>query len=114
MRQKTDKELKQLALRFCKGEIFTSLQIREHDMHLLHNIFMPLVFVDSKDLSPDIGMLYGNLHDGTMSSMSINGYPIFGSCSFINIDDTKFFVEQTKIIQKTLDSLVADEIPDIL
>ena len=112
MRQKTDRELKALAVRFCKNEIFTSLQIRKDDMHLLLNIFLPLVLMDTSQLPSDIGMFYAEY--GSSCSMAVNGYPVFGSCFYLNNDDTKFFAEQAENIKQTLQEFTREEIPEIL
>ncbi len=87
---KTDVELRQLALDYVDGKMFTDKQIPEYDQHLIFSIFMPLTFIKDdqwKEFVKDLGMVYEYFDQAGMRS--INGYPMFMSLRYLNREDTE-------------------------
>jgi hypothetical protein len=102
----TAQEIKALALQMYKGEVFTSLQVRESDMHNLALIFMPLAFMGAKArkalAKKSIGMFYGKI---AAASRSVNGYPILPSFATVSRDDTKKVLAKLQEIKSAMEKL---------
>lgn len=96
MLNKTDMELKQLALDIKNGLVFSSLNIRKKDLNLIGNIFMVTLFMDYN--FDDVGMLY-EYYEKAMS-VSINGYPSFFSCYMLNKSDTEKLCTYVDLLTK--------------
>lgn len=111
--KRTDREIKELALGIYKGEIFTSLQIRENDTYLLSTIFMPLMFMDKEQIDKmekhKAYMFYANMSEA--GPRAINGYPIFMSMNYINEEDCKKVLEKYEVIKKAIDGEM-EKIPE--
>jgi hypothetical protein len=88
---KTDDEVNELAKQGYRGEVFFSWAIREHDMHLLGTIFMPVLFMDevmAKEMERDqIRHFYAPMKDAF--PRSINGYPCFSSMGMLSQTDAE-------------------------
>ena len=105
--RRTDEEIKELALQLYRGDIFTSMQIRDNDMQLLGNIFMPLLFMNA--LSKKMLMLnrafsfYAEMKDA--GPRSINGYPGFFSMSYLDQEDSKRLIDKFDAIREAMDNV---------
>lgn len=107
-----DNALKQIAKDMYNNVIFSSLFLPEHDQYLISSIFMAFTLMgpgmDGKDERErgigsileqehyenwlkQIGMIYENMSEA--GPRGINGYPMFMSCKFIDIEDTKKVIE---------------------
>jgi hypothetical protein len=89
--RKSDDELKQLAIDYVEGKIYTSIGIQNPmDLRL---VFMPLTFMNQEQLAvmDDVGMLFEYLTEAAPGS--INGKPIFMSCSMLTKEDTERFAD---------------------
>jgi hypothetical protein len=104
---KTDAEIKDLAMQLFRGEIFTSWMIAAHDINLLPNIFMPLVFIDEitrKEFIRDgIVHFYGLYSEAV--NMNINGYPIFYSMGMLNTEDGERVNQKLKQITELMSGI---------
>lgn len=82
-------DLKAFVLGACDGTIFTSAEVRKPDCPSL--VFLPLafgMFEGWSDASRQrVGILWEYLHKAL--PRGINGYPCFGSCRMMNVDDWK-------------------------
>lgn len=82
----TEDEIRDFVVRFLRGEIFTSAQVR--DLSVLEFVFMPLALVMA-DVSEatlrDIGVIYAPLSSSL--PRSVNGYPCLTSVAFMHKDD---------------------------
>lgn len=83
---KTEQELKQIAVDFAEGKIFSNLHLTsDHDQHLLPMIFMPLALgadLAEKAQSGECYMIYEYIDKA--GPRGINGYPIFFSLRYIS------------------------------
>ena len=99
--------VKNLAERILKNEIFTDHQVRDQD--LVPSIFMPLAFMgDDPEMCGALkknppGMIYAEMKDA--APRSINGYPMFFSCSFLSQEDTERVHAKWKAMRDALDSV---------
>jgi hypothetical protein len=104
---KTDDEIKELAKALYRGEIFTSLQVPEHSMHLLTSIFMPLAFLDVAQrrqlIENGAYCFYANMSDA--GPRAINGFPIFFSLKYLNKEDSLRLLNKYDAIKKALDDV---------
>ncbi len=73
--------LTQFVLNVCDGVVFTSAQVLEPEM--LTMVFMPLIL--GAKVPKDTGCIWEYLKDA--SPRSVNGYPSFFSCHFMNKED---------------------------
>ena len=102
--RKCDDVIKELALNLYKNEIFTSLQVREQDVHLLSSIFMPLIFMD--DLTRKALILngaycfYAEMKEA--APRLVNGYPMFFSMLYLDQNDTKRMLVKYEEIKEVL------------
>ena len=105
---KTKEEIKDIAMGMREGRIFTSMQIREHDMNLLNVIFLPLVFMDYTQYKSielmKIVHFYGHI-DGGGSGRAINGYPSLFNMGMLNADDAKKVCDMYEKINAALEDL---------
>lgn len=89
--EKTDAELKQLAIDIADNKVFTSNQIGEKDSHLLLGCFMPLLFLmnDEKwaDWIDKVGLVYESYSKAL--NTGINGLPCFSSCQILHVDQVE-------------------------
>ena len=102
----TDAEIKDLALKMYRNEIFTSLQVHS-DEKMLNMIFMPLIAIDEVGIQwlklHNINHLYSFMSD--CMPRSINGYPCFHSMYTLTQDEAERLVkkhEQVVIAMETL------------
>lgn len=89
-----DAGIKQLALDYVENKIFTSANT---DPNVVGMVFMPILFGATKGLDPeDIGLIFSYMKDA--GPRSINGYPMFMSCGFLNQHDNKLFWEYVDVL----------------
>lgn len=102
----TDEEIKDLARKMYRGEVFTSWQIAPQDMGLLGSIFMPLALMDRsqklKFTRDKPEMLYAPM--SAAGPRAINGYPMFFELSFVNKADADRVWAEYQSIKAELDS----------
>jgi hypothetical protein len=101
--------LKQLALDIMESKVFTSLSLDEGSVHLVRSIFIPLIFLDQEylyNIQDDLGMIYENYSKA--GSWTINGFPMFVSCRFLNREDTKKVLEYLSVLEKQREEFMGD------
>lgn len=88
--RKPDADLHEIAVGILQNAIFTDRHIAPGDARLASMIFMPLGFLDRKQLldlqrKQRPGMVYARMeHAGPRA---INGYPMFFECAMLHPDD---------------------------
>jgi len=105
----SDGQVKILAERILKNEIFTDHHVREREQDLVPRIFMTVAFIGNdpeacgafKKNPP--GMIYAEMKDA--APRSINGYPMFFSCSFLSQKDTERVFAVYQAMTEALDSI---------
>lgn len=100
--------LSQLAKDIATGKVFCSYFIPEEQQQgILGVVFMPLFLGALKEYTEEeiknIGFIY-EYYEKSMSR-SINGYPIFYSCGFVNKEDAAKIFERVKKITEVLDNI---------
>lgn len=98
---KTDDELKQIAIDFCEGKIFTSAHL--NNLQNIGMVFMPLLLGAAQQMTEEernnIGLIYEYYSEA--GPRSINGYPIFFSFRILTKEETDrtqaFIDEYTKM-----------------
>lgn len=100
----TDEEIKQLAEDLYKGLIFTDRHI--HDPKLVPMVFMPLVFLDKKqidEIQEDFGFMYEYMSEA--GPRAINDMPMFTSAKIVNKEDAKKVFEKYEQIKSAVDNI---------
>jgi hypothetical protein len=104
---KTDEELKQIAIDIRAGRIFSDRHIPKGSEDMIHSIFMVFIFMDEaalKGLQDDPpGLIYEYM--SKRGPMYVNGYPTFLSVRLLSKEDTnKVFdiIEQLEIAEKAV------------
>lgn len=85
---KTDDELRALAMDITDDKVFTDRHLRENEIPMLGQVFMPIIFMDPaefKRISKDIGMIYE--YNKEAGPRAINGLPLFMSCKFLSKEE---------------------------
>ena len=89
--EKTEKDLKQIAMDLFDGKIFSDRHISENEAHMIGNVFMPIALGAFKDTPEEelknIGMIYEYLSEA--GPRSINGMPMFMSFRYLTKDEAK-------------------------
>lgn len=80
----TDDELREFVIGYCDGRVFTSDDVGKGQAHLMHYVFMTLVFMD-EPLHPDTGLLWEWIREA--GPRGINGMPMFTSHRAMHKDD---------------------------
>ena len=98
----TDKEITAYAKGIYQNTYFPSWWIKEHDLHLIQTIFLPLALLTSiqyKELKRDgLCHMLGDYNETV--GRSINGYPCFMSCKTIdNADGIRIQEKLNQIIE---------------
>ncbi len=75
--------LKAFVVDYCSGRIFTSLHLSETELDILPMVFMPLAL--GAKVPEDVVVVWEHLDKA--GPRSINGYPSFWSCHFMNKAD---------------------------
>jgi hypothetical protein len=104
---RTDEQLREVALGIVKGAFFTNLfHMDPRASGDLLMVFLPIALgaLDDVDVN-DIGLIYARIGDSL--PRSINGMPIFHSCSFLNREDTNVVVDLVKEMNKSLNAIGA-------
>lgn len=86
--QKTDQELKKLAIDIADGKIFTDRHLR--DINQLSMVFMILALMEENDYNSfihEVGLIYEYMSEA--GPMSINGMPIFMSVRRLSIEEAQ-------------------------
>lgn len=89
-----EKDLKQLAMDIVEGKVFGTWDMREGDVKLIPNIFMPSLFYEG-DMPEDTVHFYEYLN--LAGPRSINGYPIFHSMYILNkkeLEELQVYVDK--------------------
>lgn len=98
----TDKEIRAAAKGLLSGRVFGSWQLKEHELHLLTVIFLPLAFCDDlirKEWERDnIAHFYGHTRDSVQTS--VNGLPIFHTMRAITMGDVEAIVEKAAAFEE--------------
>ena len=88
---RTDDELRKIAKQIYRNEIFCTWHVRESDIELMPNIFMPLVFMSQAYIDwmdeNKITFIYAIYSESLPAPMAINGYPIFFAMNMLNKED---------------------------
>jgi hypothetical protein len=96
----TDAEVRKLAMGIHGGQVFVSWQLREHEMNLLTNVFMPLLFLSDIDRMSlkrnEVIHFYGHMKDA--ADRSINGLPMFFSVGYLDKQDCDRIVKELKFL----------------
>ncbi len=104
---RSNKELKELALRITIGAVFTDRHIAPNTPPSIWSmIFMPVMFMQNKKDRARLakaGMVFAEYSD-TMPR-GINGYPIFTRFSFLTKPETKKVLIYIKEIRAAVDKL---------
>ncbi len=88
---KTEDDLKQLAIDYVDGKVFTSMEVTNAlDLRI---VFLPLTFMKPEDANAldDVGLIYEYYH--LANSGSVNGKPIFLSCHLLSKTDFTRFAD---------------------
>jgi len=99
----TEEQISELALGIFRNEIFTERHIAEGDMRMLTSIFMPLGFMEKKDVlamqrKQRPGLLYAKMAE--CGPRAINGYPMFFSVSMCSeADAQKVWAEHKRLTE---------------
>lgn len=101
---RTNEELTQIAKDIVGNLIFTSNHLRESETRMIPQIFMPIIFgtfaESTKEYIDDIGLIFE--YYSKAGPTSINGLPVFFSCSYISRHDAAIVGEKVKKIQDML------------
>lgn len=87
---KTDEELRQIALDWVGGSIFSDRHIMDGDKpEMIRSVFMPLFFADEEFLKTmrddNVAMFYEHMDNA--GNRSINGYPVFMQMKTLTADE---------------------------
>ena len=89
---KSDRELRQIAMDFVDGKIFTDRHLRPNEADLVSHVFMPLGLMDNEKMSVFLAdkprLIYEYLDSVSPRGLAVNGYPIFFSMRFLNEEET--------------------------
>lgn len=104
---RTNETLKEIALGLYKGEIFTSMQVPEHETHLLPVIFMPLMAMSTEDLKSreEVPYVVFSHMKHTLGSRGINGFPIFSACEFLTKEEFDIVAKYHKEITEKVKAI---------
>lgn len=96
--------LRSLAKDIATNLVFVNQMIRSNDQSLLGMIFMPLALGALSKYNPasldNIGMVYE--YFSKAGPRSVNGYPMFTSCLFLNKHDADIVIHRVQEIDKML------------
>jgi hypothetical protein len=118
---KTEKELKQIAVDFAEGKIFSNLHIdMEIDGNMLAMVFMPLALganISEQVESGECFMIYEYLSEA--GPRSVNGMPIFFSMRYISKDEYIIMMQHYNNFVDMKNEFLSDEnqlpkLPDIV
>lgn len=93
LERKPEEELRKIAQGIAQNEIFTDRHIDPGDTRIIPMIFMPLAFMDRKqilDLQRKMrpGMIYAYMTDA--GPRAINDHPMFFECHLLHPEDATF------------------------
>ena len=90
----TDDELRTLAVDIVEGKVFGSWMLPEADLHLIGNVFMPLVLGGAERLPEDASCLYEYLDKRL--PLTVNGHPTFLSFRFLTETERQALVPKIR------------------
>lgn len=83
-------KLAQLAKDIAMDKVFTSHHIRKEEFDIIGSVFMPIglgCLNGKQEEYSNLGFIYEYLSEA--GPRSINGFPIFMSCKYVNQEDAK-------------------------
>lgn len=108
---KTDAEIRQLAEDLYRDLIFTDRHINGGNTDMIKSIFMPLFFLEEKDIESlkkaKIGLFFE--YYKAAGPMSVNGYPTFFSVQMLSESDTKRLFETHNKIKSAVENAMNGE-----
>lgn len=101
----TDDEIRDLAARLYRGEIFTSAQIASHDIGMISLIFMPLAMMTKEQLDKmreeKPHLLWAPM--STACPRSVNGYPMLTEVHWLSREDAERLFDRYNAIKKAVE-----------
>jgi hypothetical protein len=99
MIDKTELELKQLAIDLVEGKVFTSNHLcAEGREDMISSIFMPLALGALSGMPEEelkqLGMVYEYLDKA--GPIAVNGFPTFMSCGLLTLNDARKMMDFSK------------------
>lgn len=104
--QKSDEELKKIALDFVRGLIFTDRHLE--NLEDIKRVFLPIVFLSEAQYEK---LVAGNPqffyeYYSKAVRLSVKGYPCFFTVNWLNAEDTKkmldYYLEIREFTEKTM------------
>jgi len=112
---RTEEELKQLARDTLANKIFWSTSLKQHELHMLRSVFIPLGFLKKKVLEDfkkrKVVAFYEYYGDKTQTGRAINGLPMFVSCHAITASEYDRFVELYNAAKDALENALGAKKP---
>lgn len=98
----TEPELRQLALDYVAGKVYTT-----HDVpkELWHLVFMPLAFSTKAQLR-GVRMVLAQINKDHTTAQGVNGFPIFFSCRMFKMKETRLFSQYVQEAKEVTDTFV--------
>ncbi len=105
---KPDKDLKELAQRLYRGEIFCDRNIQPEDRpRMLSSVFMVLALAEPKFIKEmqdaNIDFIYEEMSKA--GPMSVNGYPTFMSCQMLDKGDGQKVMDYYEKIRSAVEDV---------
>jgi hypothetical protein len=101
---KTDEEIKDIALGWMGGSIFTSHNLKPEEMSM---VFMVTMFLDDEGIegmkTDNITLLYEDLAKAL--PRGVNGKPMFMSAKMLNQSDHQRLLDTVKKLQEAIDAV---------
>ena len=102
--ERTDAELKRIAVDIEGGSIFTSFQLPPDEPKTVQYVFTPMMFVSRKQAQQmqedDVVCLYEYLDNRL--PRNVNGYPTFSSCYMLSREQWAKIQDHRKTIREFL------------
>jgi hypothetical protein len=107
-RSLSNEDIKKLAQKLYRREIFPNTSIPEHQRKNLEPVvFLPLAFMSAETKGAlyknPPGMIYGRMEEA--GSQGVQGYPIFRSCAFLSVEDAQRVREKHNQICKAMECI---------
>lgn len=105
----TEEQISDIVQGIVDGTIFLDRYIKETDVQVAQIVFVPLIFLNRDDRKKFAenppAMVYAHMKDAN-GSRSINGYPMFGTCSYVqDKGDVKIIFERVDKIKKAMEAI---------
>ena len=98
IQDRTDEELKQIAIDFVAGKVFTNQHVDGFSVGI---VFTPLIFIG--EIPENLGLIFEYIDKA--GPRSINGYPMFTSCQFLNQHDLTILIEKIDKVKEALNAV---------